>query len=232
MRAGRATCEHATQRHRDRKGLRADPSSGQGSTTVANNAQGEVTRLLGQIAAGNAQAKVELLAYVYEELRRMARSRMQRERPGHGWESTDLVHEAYFRLLNGQLVFTKTRAYFFRAAATAMHQLLREAARKRHCRPEVDFDPEGTFLLEQVAEEVNTAFQVDLLDLLTALEELATIGSHGERQNEVVRLRIWGGLTNLEIAQELGMSVATVERDWLAARAWLHNRLKGGKNDD
>jgi RNA polymerase sigma factor (TIGR02999 family) len=198
---------------------------------VATAAQGEVTRLLEEVGAGNEEAKNELLAHVYEELRRMAHRRMQRERPGHTWGSTGLVHEAYCQLVKGKHVFTRNRAYFFRAAARAMHQLLREHARERQCRPQGHPHPDGHLLLEEVAEEVKNAFQVELLDLVDALDKLKTTGAHGERRHEVVRLRLWGGLTYQEIADSLGVAEVTVERDWQAARAWLYGRLKGGRTD-
>jgi RNA polymerase sigma factor (TIGR02999 family) len=191
-----------------------------------------VTRLLEEVAAGNEEAKRELLAHVYEELRQMAHRRMEHERAGHTWGSTGLVHEVYFQLVKGKHVFTKNRRYFFGAVAVAMDQLLREHARKRQCRPQGHPDPEGHILLDEVAEAVESTFEVDLRDLMNALERLKATGKQGPRRYDVVRLRIWGGLTHQEIAENLGVAVATVERDWQAARAWLYGRLKGGRTDD
>ena len=199
---------------------------------MPTEAQGEVTRLLEEVAAGNNAAKQELFALVYEELRAKARAKMEKERCDHSWGPTELVHEVYFQLMKGQHVFTKNRAYFFGAAARAMDQLLRDHARKRKCRPQGHLDPEGHVLLDEIAEAVESTFKVDLLDLLNALDKLKTTGKHGERRFDVVRLRIWGGLTYQEIAENLGVAVATVERDWQAARAWLYGRLKGGRTDD
>jgi RNA polymerase sigma factor (TIGR02999 family) len=198
---------------------------------MAIEAQGEVTKLLEEVAAGNEDAKQALFAQIYEELHKKAQTRMKRERPDHSWGPTGLVHEVYIRLLNDDHVFTKNRAYFFRAAARAMHQLLREHARKRKCRPVGHLDPQGCILLDQVADEVEDTFKVDLNDLMDALDELKTTGKHGERRHDVVRLRIWGCLTYPEIATNLGVSVATVERDWQTARAWLYGRLKGRSSD-
>ena len=194
--------------------------------------QGEVTRLLDEVAAGNEEAKRALFARVYEDLKKTAHGRMRRERPGHSWCATVLVHEVYCRLLNDRRVFSKNRAYFFGAVARAMGQLLREHARRRKCRPEGHVDPQGSILLDQIVDEAEANFQVDLLDLMTELDKLKTTGVHGERRHEVVRLRIWGGLTYSEIAEDLGVGVATVERDWQAARAWLYGRLKGRITDD
>jgi RNA polymerase sigma factor (TIGR02999 family) len=209
-----------------------EPPIAPGGTTMPTEAAREVTRLLGEVAAGNEGAKPALFAHVYEELHAMASPRMWRERPDHSSGATGLVHEVYLRLLGGRQVFTKGRPYFFAAAARAMHQLLREHARKRKCRPEGRVDPEGQSLLDQVAEEVEDTFKLDLLDLMEALDDLKTTGEHGERRHDVVRLRVWGGLTYPEIAGELGVSVATVERDWQAARAWLYGRLKGGRTHE
>ena len=194
-------------------------------------APGEVTKLLAEAAAGNTEAKQALFAHVYEELRKKAHARMKRERPDHSWAATELVHEAYLRLLQGRHVFTKNRAYFFGAAARAMGRLLREHARKRKCRPEGHVDPEGHILLDEIADEIEATFEVDLLDLMNALDELKTKREHGERWHDIVILRIWGGMTYPEIAKDLGLGVATVERDWQAARAWLYGQLKGRKAD-
>ena len=199
---------------------------------MPTEAQGEVTRLLEEVAAGNNAAKQELFALVYEELRAKARAKMGKERRDHSWGPTELVHEVYLQLMKGQRVFTKNRAYFFGAAAKAMEQLLREHARKRKHRPEGHIDPEGYILLDEVLAEVESTLKVDLLDLSNALDQLKTTGKHGERRFDVVRLRIWGGFTYPEIAENLGVGVATVERDWLAARAWLYGRLKARRSDD
>jgi RNA polymerase sigma factor (TIGR02999 family) len=221
MQASKAIKEHLTQRRRDPAEFRGNPSSDRRSATVATEARGEVTRLLEEVASGNKEAKNELFAQVYEEPRQMAHRRMAHERAGYTLGATELVHEVYFRLMKGQHVFTKNRAYFFGAAAKAMNRLLREHARTRIRRPG------GHILLDEVAEAVESSFKVDLLDLMNALDKLKTTGKHGERRYDVVRLRIWGGLTYQEIADDLGVGVATVERDWQAARAWLYGRLKG-----
>lgn len=199
---------------------------------MPTEAQGEVTRLLEEVAAGNKAAKQELFALVYEELRANARAKMAKEPRDHSWGPTELVHEVYIQLMKGQGVFTKNRAYFFAAAARAMHRLLREHARKRVRRPEGHIDPEGHILLDDVLAEVESILKVDLLALSDALDKLKTTGKHGERRFDVVRLRIWGGLTYQEIAEDLGEAVATVERDWQAARAWLYGRLKGRRSNE
>jgi RNA polymerase sigma factor (TIGR02999 family) len=186
-----------------------------------------VTRLLEEVAAGNEEARNALFAHVYEELRQKAYARMSRERPDHTLGATGLVHAVYIQLMKGQHVFARGRTYFFGAAARAMDQLLREHARKRKCRPEGHLDPEGWARLDELADAVQSTFKVDLSDLLSALDKLKTTGKHGERRHDVVRLRLWGGLTYQEIAEDLGVAVSTVEKDWQIARAWLYGRLKG-----
>jgi RNA polymerase sigma factor (TIGR02999 family) len=202
---------------------------------MAIEAQGEVTRLLEEIATAYddkdgkraSDAKRVLFDHIHGEIKKMAHGRMKWERPGHSLGATGLVHEVYIRLVKGQHVFTKNRVYFFGAAAIAMGDILREHARKRNRRPHGNLHPEGHTLLCQVVEETEESIQGDLLDLVDALDKLKTIGKHGERRHDVVRLRFWGGLTYKEIAKYLGVSDATVERDWQAARAWLYGRLKG-----
>jgi RNA polymerase sigma factor (TIGR02999 family) len=197
-------------------------------------ARGEVTILLKEIATANddgdikraSDAKQALFDHVHDELKKMAHGRMKRERPDHSWGATGLVHEVYLQLMKGEHVFTKNRRYFFGAAARAMHQLLRAHARKPRPTGHADLT-----LLDQVVEEIEENIQGDLLDLMHALDELKKIGEHGERRHDVVRLRFWGGLTYAEIAEDLGVSIATVERDWQAARAWLYGRLKGRRTD-
>ena len=192
---------------------------------------GELTKLLEMAAAGDEEAKKSLFVHVYEDLKKMAHRRMRSERRDHSWGATVLVHELYFRLLKGRNVFSKNRRYFFGAAARAMNQLLREHARKRKCRPEGRIDPLASVLLDQIVEEIETTFGVNLIDLMDELDKLKTTGEHGERRHHVILLRVWGGLTYEEIAEDLGVGVATVERDLQAARAWLYGRLKGRRTD-
>lgn len=179
---------------------------------------GEVTRLLGDIEAGKEQAKHELFQLVYEELRRLAKGLMRSERPDHTWQPTVLVHEALLRLYDDSKVFGKNRAYFFGAVVKAMRQLLREHARGKQTQQSgggwkrVPLDD----LLDFYGQ------QVDVPDLEESLEQLAALN---QRQHEVVTLRFYGGWHMKEIAQLLEVSVATVENDFRAARAFLRSRL-------
>jgi RNA polymerase sigma factor (TIGR02999 family) len=204
---------------------------------VPTDDQDEVTRLLNACqCAGTEEAKLEakraLLAQVYKDLHSTAHARMRIERPDHTWGATDLVHEIYDRLLNGKKVFTKDRNYFFGAARRAMNRLLRDHARRRGCRPEGHIDPEGHIVLNEIVKEVESTLKVDLLDLKTALDKLKATGKQGPRRYEVVKLRIEEGLTYQKIAERLDVGVGTVQKHWLAARAWLHGQLKGGRTND
>jgi RNA polymerase sigma factor (TIGR02999 family) len=191
-----------------------------------------MTRLLEEAAAGDERARNALFVHVYEDLRARALVRLTRERPDHSLGPTGLVHEVYCQLVKGRHVFTHDRRYFFAAANRAMEQILREHARKRRNRPHGHVDPEGRFLLAEVVGELKGALEAELCDLLEALDELGAIGKQGPRRREVVKLRFWDGLTCQEIAEKLGVGLATVEKDWRAARAWLFGRLKGGRADD
>lgn len=187
------------------------------------DAQGEITLLLGKIAAGNEAAKEQLIALVYDKLRKMAGAMMPRERSNHTLQPTALVHEAYFKLFVGKPLQAHNRAYFFGAAANAMRQILIDYARKIAARPEGKRVP----LLDEILDSVKITCRVEILDLNKALEELKRMH---ERQCEVVTLRFFGGLQWSEIATCLDVSMSTVEKDWQAARAWLYRSLKGQGN--
>jgi RNA polymerase sigma-70 factor, ECF subfamily len=184
------------------------------------DAQGEITLLLEEIAAGSETAKERLIALVYDKLHRIAASLMPWERSNHTLQPTALVHEAYFRLFVGKPIKPLSRAYFFGAAANAMRQVLIDYARRVAARPEGKRVP----LLDGILDSVKSTYRVEMLDLDNALEQLKRM--HG-RQWEVVTLRFFGGLKWSEIAAYLNVSTSTVEKDWQAARAWLYRTLKG-----
>ena len=184
--------------------------------------QGEITLLLEEIAGGSEAAKEQLIALVYDPLRRMAGAMMRPERSDHTLQPPDLVHDAYLKLFVGKPLQAHNRAYFFGAAANAMRQILIDHARKRRVRPEDKRAP--VTLLDGILDSVKITCRVDMLDLDRALEELKRMHA---RQCEVVTLRYFGGLQWSEIATCLNVSTSTVEKDWQAARAWLYRNLKG-----
>jgi RNA polymerase sigma factor (TIGR02999 family) len=182
---------------------------------------GDVTRLLQSWSAGDKNALSELVPFVYRELRRLAGAYLRRERQGHTLQPTALVHEAYLRLVDQTHVQSPNRARFFAIAANLMRQILvnhskRHRAAKRGGGNKVAME-EGAGLVQQR--------EVDLIALDQALEKLAHIDS---RQSRIVELRFFGGLTEDEIAEVLGVSPRTVKRDWRIARAVLNHELREG----
>jgi RNA polymerase sigma factor (TIGR02999 family) len=182
---------------------------------------GDVTRLLEAIEQGDPRAADEMLPIVYEELRKMARHKMAREKPGHTLQATALVHEAWLRLSDDARF--ENRAHFFSAAAEAMRRILVESARRKK---RVKHGGE----LERVnvdAVEVPLAMpDDDVLALDEALNGLAVVDA---RAADVVKLCFFVGLTQEEAAKELGVSISTAERLWSFARAWLFREMDRGR---
>ena len=179
----------------------------------------DITDLLHAHAAGDAAALGQLLPRVYGELRRIARIRIGRERAAHTLAATDLVHEAYLKLLPVERVDWRSRAHFFAIASRAMRNVLvdhavRRGAAKRGA---------GADLLQ--IEDADAAAEQPLDDLIALSEALDRLERLDARQAQVVECRFFGGLSLDETAEALNTSAATVSRDWAFARAWLHNEL-------
>jgi RNA polymerase sigma factor (TIGR02999 family) len=180
----------------------------------------EVTRILSDVARGNAHAAGQLLPLVYEELRKLAAARMAEEAPGHTLTATALVHEAYLRLVGpAEDARWDNRGHFFAAAAEAMRRLLVENARrkKRH--------KHGGGRQRVELEAAESAVQAPSEDLLALDEALTRLTAHDRVKAEVVKLRFFAGLTMPQVARSLGLSLATVERHWTYARTWLYAEL-------
>ncbi len=180
---------------------------------------GEVTRLLERWRAGNEDAFEEVLPLVYDHLRVLAVRYLRKERSGHTLQPTALVHEAYVRLVDQQNAQVKNRAHFFAVASQAMRRILVDHARRHHAGKRIS--AQNRVSLDD-APEVSTEPDPRILLVHQALERLGEINP---RQAKLVELRYFGGLTNVEAAEVLGVSLATVERDWKVARLWLHRRL-------
>jgi len=180
-----------------------------------------VTHILRAIEHGDAQAANELLPLVYQELRRLAAHKMAGEAPGHTLQPTALVHEAYLRLIGpGQLQQWDGRGHFFAAAAEAMRRILVESARRKKRLKH------GGALQRVDMEEVELPLPMpddELLALDEALNRLATVDA---RAAEVVKLCFFVGFTQEQAGKELGISVATAERLWSFARAWLFREVQ------
>jgi len=179
----------------------------------------DVTALLSELARGDQAAAEKLVPLVYDELKRLARGYMRRERPDHTLQTTALVHEAYMRLVQQRKPNWQCRSHFFGIAAQIMRRILLDHARG-HLRQKrggpaqvLRLDEALTFSREQSEE---------LVKLNAALERLSAIDP---RQSKIVELRYFGGLGVEETSEVLGISPKTVKRDWAVAKAWLHGEL-------
>jgi RNA polymerase sigma factor (TIGR02999 family) len=183
---------------------------------------------LGEPEADAGASAEDLLPMVYDELRRLARGFLARERPGHTLQPTALVHEAYMKLANQTRVEWGGRTHFLAVGAKVMRRLLIDHARGRG-RVKRGGDQFRVTLNEVLTPASERELGLDeLLALNDALEELA---AHSARQAEIVELRFFAGLTVSEVAEYLGVSKRTVEGDWTEARAWLRQRLSGGAEE-
>jgi RNA polymerase sigma-70 factor (ECF subfamily) len=181
-----------------------------------------VTGLLRAWRRGDSAARDELLERVYAHLKRLASAQLRGERAGHSLQPTDLVHEAYLRLIDQTRVDWRDRAHFFGLAATTMRRVLVDRARRR-ARKKRQVDEVRTGVTLAAAPALATP-EVDLLDLDRALERLA---DEAPRAARVVELRYFAGLEIAEVAEILEISPATVSRDWEFARAWMEVELGG-----
>ena len=178
---------------------------------------GEVTRLLQAWRDGDEAARDRLIPLVYTELRRRAAGHLRRERRGHTLRPTDLVHETYLRLCDQNPAW-RNRDQLFGVASRLMRRILVDHARMRAA---LKRGGVRVTLAEDMAAAASA--EPDLLDLDAALEELAALD---DRQVHLVEMRFFGGLGIEEAARLLGVSVATANRDWVTAKAWLYRRLK------
>jgi len=179
----------------------------------------DVTQLLVAWNQGDQAALDELLPVVYDELRRLARSYLRRERPDHTLQATALVHEAYLRLIDQNQVTWQNRAHFFGIAAQMMRRILVDFARQR---PRADKNTEVQHLSLEDAMTLPAGNDPDLLALDEALKTLAEMD---ERKCRIVELRFFGGLSVDETAEVMKVAPITVMREWNKAKAWLYREL-------
>ncbi|RMD65951.1 sigma-70 family RNA polymerase sigma factor [Candidatus Parcubacteria bacterium] len=180
----------------------------------------QITGILLKASEGRADAISDLMELVYQELHRMASNFMRRERADLTLRTTGLVHEAYLRLIDDKRVKWENRAHFFGIAAQAMRRILVDYARKHKAQKRGG--GQKVLPLEEVA-ELSSVKAEELLALDEALKRLQTLD---ERQTRVVELRFFAGLTIEETAQTLGISPATVKREWAMAKAWLYREVQ------
>lgn len=185
---------------------------------MAEDCRGEVTELLRQWTQGDEKALEDLVPLVYKELRRLAHYHLQSERSDHTLQSTALVHEAYLRLMGNQPVHLQNRSHFIAVASRLMRQVLVDYARDRRagkrdggCRIAFDY-----------LEAMPVHGDAELLALDDALNDLSRVD---ERQGKIVEMKFFGGLSAPEISEVMGLSRATVDRDWATARVWLHRQM-------
>lgn len=177
----------------------------------------QVTKLLERWRQGDEKAPAELVPLLYQELRRLAHYHLRSERPDHTLQSTALVHEAYLRLV-GSASVPQDRAHFIAVASRLMRQILVDYARGRAASKR---DGGCRIMLDDL-DAMGIDGDSDLLALDDALSELSRID---ERQGKIVEMKFFGGLSAPEISETLGISRATVDRDWATARVWLHRQM-------
>lgn len=178
-----------------------------------------ITQLLVQWSRGEQQALDALTPMVYQELRRLARRHLRRERPDHTLESTALVHEAYLRLIDQNNIQWQNRNHFFALASELIRRILVDYARNRMA------VKRGGQNIKLSLDEAIAAPEKKDLDLVALDDALQALAARDPRQSRIVELRYFGGLTLETTAEVLGISLATVKRDWLLAKAFLKREL-------
>lgn len=189
------------------------------------SAEPDVSVLLSELASGDQGAAEKLVPLMYEELKRLARHHMRRERPDHTLQTTALVHEAYLKLVRQQGVSWQGRSHFLGVASQLMRRILID-----HARAQLRAKRGAGKALLPLTEELafSPEQSEDLLRLDKALKRLSMIDP---RQGRIVELRFFGGLSVDETSEFLGVSPKTVKRDWAVAKAWLHAELRNSDGD-
>jgi len=181
----------------------------------------EITQLLAEWRDGNQAALDDLYPLVYDELHRLARRYMSRERKGHTLQTTALINEAYVRLVDQREVQWANRSHFFAISAQIMRRILIDHARR------YAYAKRGGGARQVSLDETATVALGDLSEFLRLDEALKSLAELDPRRSQVVELKYFGGLNNDEIAGVLKISKNTVIRDWNMARAWLYSQLSG-----
>ncbi len=184
----------------------------------------QITRLLAGWGRGDPAALDELTPLIYDELHRIAHRYMQRERPGHTLQTSALINEAYIRLIDQREGRWQNRAHFFAIASKLMRRILVDRARSKGYAKRGG-NAQQVSLDERVA--IAGGRETDLVALDDALKDLEALD---ERKSRIVDMRFFGGMSLEEVAEALRISVPTVEREWRAARAWLHKAVTSGQS--
>ena len=180
----------------------------------------EISLILKDWSGGKRESADVLLSLVYDELRRIARQYLRKERADHTLQPTALVHEAYMKLIDISDVSWQDRAHFFAVASNVMRHILVDHARARQTEKR---GGEAQRIALEDAVNLSDKSDIDLLALDEAMHQLAEFDA---QQSKIVELRFFGGLTIEETAHVIGISPATVKREWTMAKAWLFRRMK------
>lgn len=181
-----------------------------------------ITELLIEWRDGDETALDKLMPLVYEELRRLARYYMRRERPGHTLQSAALVNEAYLRLVDHKGMRWQNRAHFYAVASQAMRRILVDHARSRQ------YLKRGGADQKVALDEAANVVQKQAADVLALDDALNGLSAIDPRKSQIVEMRYFGGMTVEETAEVLGLSPVTVMRDWSTAKAWLLRAIRTG----
>jgi RNA polymerase sigma-70 factor, ECF subfamily len=184
----------------------------------------KITQMLIDWSKGDGKALDKLIPVVYTELRRQAARHLRRERPGHTFQTTDLIHEAYLRLVDQKKVQWQNRAHFFAIAARLMRRILIDHARQRQRAKRG-----GSGMVLPLEEGLVVAAEKSDVDLLALDEALTRLAAMDVRQGQIVELRCFSGLSIEETATVLKVSLTTVKDDLNMAKAWLRREIRGGK---
>ncbi len=179
-----------------------------------------ITQLLQELRKGDRQSMDEILPLVYDELRRLAKSYLNRERSNHTLQPTALVHEAYLRLIGQKEIEWQNRAHFFGISARLMREILIEYARGRNRQKRG-----GEFKTQIALDEAISFAEQNQLDVVAVDDALSKLEKLDERQAKIVEMKFFGGLTVEEIAEVLSISPATVKREWSSAKLLLYKML-------
>lgn len=186
---------------------------------MGGNQQHEVTQILHDWSSGDANAPERLMPFVYDELRRLARSFLVRERDSHTLQPTALVNEAYLRLVDQTRVNWRNRAHFYGIASSMMRRVLIDHARAHAA------EKRGGDAIHLSLEDVQVPLEQRAASFIALDEALKKLEEMDQRKCQVVEMRFFGGLSDQEIADVLGVTTRTVLRDWKKARLWLYREL-------
>lgn len=186
---------------------------------MSDELQHDVTRILHEWTDGDERAPERLMPFVYDELRRLARSFLARERAAHTLQPTALVHEAYVRLVDQRSVNWQNRAHFYGIAASMMRRVLIDHARAHAT------EKRGGAAVHLSLDDVQVPIEQRAASLVELNEALEKLAEFDERKCKIVEMRFFGGLKDEEIAEFLGVTTRTVLRDWKKARLWLYREL-------